>query len=151
MKGTLASCLGILLLFVLSGCKKEVAPTSSVPARPVAAPPPSAPSPSAVAPTLPSAPTIDPKLLLGTWNSKDNPGVSWKFNADGTKLIKTAYTEIPGTYRVNGATLTLQGKDVPEGRYTIVELGANKLVLRDENHGGIQDEFTRQAMGRKAQ
>jgi hypothetical protein len=146
MTRALAICCGVL--FAFTACKKGSEPPSGgppKPAAPVAQPAPPAPPPPAVTPALPPAPAaaVDAKLLLGTWNSKDNPGVTWKFNADGTKHTKTAYTEIPGTYKVDGANLTLKGKDVPEGQYTILELTPNKLVLRDEKHGGVRDVFTR--------
>ncbi len=80
--------------------------------------------------------------FVGTWTKKDNPKITWKFNSDGTTLVKTPSMEFPGTYTVEGSVLSMKGKDVPLKKYDVMELTGNSMKLDDQEYK-VVSEFSK--------
>jgi len=123
------------LVTVLNGRPAPAAPPpAATPAEPAAG---SGSSAAAGSGSAAPAAAIDPKLIVGAWKltmsdgAKEDRDIVWTFNADGTNETK-ASLDVKGKYTIVGNTLTSSPKEMEAKTYTILELTATSLKLRDD-------------------
>lgn len=81
---------------------------------------------------------LDPKQLVGVWAVDDGPaglpkGTTLEFTADGKLMIAIGEIKVEGgTYRVEGAIITITPPQGKEGKGRITALTDDKLVIKDD-------------------